>query len=170
MTTLNFNPFPGLETERLILRQVGEYDADEIFLLRSDKRVNEYLDREPATSINDAIAHIKSLQEFETNNEAITWAISLKGDSKLIGTICYWKIEQEHSKAEIGYSLLPDYQRKGIMQEAFVAVLKYGLEVMKLRIIEADVHPENTASIRLLKRNMFINDSSSDEKYCYKTS
>jgi ribosomal-protein-alanine N-acetyltransferase len=168
MTTLHFHPFPVLHTPRLTLRKVDKSDVNEIFILRSDKRVNEYLDRPLATNVDDVLAHIEILHTLEEINEGITWVITLKNDPKLIGNICYWKIVKEYSKAEIGYSLLPAYHRKGIMQEAFTAVLQYGLNVMKLDTIEADVDPKNLPSIKLLERNKFIKENPFSQKYYYK--
>src|SRR5437868_2047101 len=117
MLTVNFNPFPVLTTERLYLRQVNELDVNEIFFLRSDKRMLQYLDRAPAKSHEDALTFIKKINELENNNNGINWAITLQGEEKLIGTICYWNITKEHYRAEIGYALHTDQQGKGIMLE-----------------------------------------------------
>ena len=58
MLELNLTPFPELTTERLLLRQLRMEDAEEIFLLRSDEKVNELVDRVTATSIEDAYQYI----------------------------------------------------------------------------------------------------------------
>jgi ribosomal-protein-alanine N-acetyltransferase len=55
MIEANFNPFPDMTTQRLRLRAVEPTDQQEIFSLRSDHRVNQYLDRDPAHTIQDAI-------------------------------------------------------------------------------------------------------------------
>lgn len=101
------------------------------------------------------------------NNESIIWAITQKGDTKLIGTICFWNIIKEHYRAEIGYSLLYDFQGKGIMQEAMSAIIKYGFEKMNLHSIEANVNPANESSIKLLERNDFIKEAYFKENYFY---
>ena len=36
-------------------------------------------------------------------NEVVLWGITLKGDDKVIGSICYWNILEDELKAEIGY-------------------------------------------------------------------
>ena len=54
MHKIDFTPFPVLETERYILRQLSLSDDNEIFILRSDKEVNKYLDRPIAKTIEDA--------------------------------------------------------------------------------------------------------------------
>jgi ribosomal-protein-alanine N-acetyltransferase len=45
MMTINFNPFPNLETERLLLRRVNNNDVNEIFVLRSDTEIMKYIQR-----------------------------------------------------------------------------------------------------------------------------
>jgi len=168
MLILNFSPFPLLLTERLVLRKVEPGDVEEIFFLRSDKRVMEYLVREPAQSFEEALAFIQKLHDLEKKNEAVTWAIATHDNPRLIGTICFWNIQREHDRAEIGYVLHPDFQGKGIMQEAMNKVLGYGFDTMKLHSVEANVTPENTPSVRLLERNKFNREAYFRENYYFK--
>jgi ribosomal-protein-alanine N-acetyltransferase len=107
-----------LKTERLTLRQLRSSDDKEIFALRSNDNVNKYLDRKPSKSIDDAKNFIQTINENIQRNDSIYWAITLNGTDKLIGTICLFDFSEDNSKAEIGYELLPDFQGKGIMQEA----------------------------------------------------
>ena len=155
MLNINFNPFPGLTTERLILRQLSIEDEHEIFFLRTDESVNKFLDRDKANTIEDAREFINKINDGVTKNESILWAITFKNNNKLIGTICFWKISKQLDKAEIGYELLPDFQGKGIMQEAMAVVIKYGLEQLKLHTIEAELSNKNLQSVKLLERNGF---------------
>lgn len=167
MLITNFNPFPLLTTERLILRQINTSDESDLFILRSDKRVMRFIDRPIAQSTEDAAKLIRIINDSLNNNDGITWGITLKNDSKLIGTIGFWKITKEHYRAEIGYLLHFGYQGRGIMQEAFNAVLDYGFKVMKLHSVEANVNPENAASIKILERNKFTREAYFKENYYY---
>jgi ribosomal-protein-alanine N-acetyltransferase len=167
MLAIDLNPFPILSTERLTLREVSKGDAEEIFFLRSDKEVLTYLDRDPAKSIDDAIQWIEMINEATKKNEVATWAIGLKDQPKLIGTITFWNIRKEHHRAEIGYVLHPSYQGKGLMQEAMATALNYGFNKIKLHSVEANVNPENKASINLLERNNFIREAYLRESWFY---
>ncbi len=167
MLTLSFNPFPLILTNRLVLRKVFNSDVNEMFFLRSDKRVLQYLDRAPVESTEEAFNFFKKLDDLEKNNDAVTWAITLKKENKLIGIISFWNIKKEHYRAEIGYSLHPDYQGKGIMQEALTNVLDFGFKIMKLHSVEANVNPNNFASIKLLERNNFIREGYFKEDYYF---
>lgn len=167
MLNLNFNPFPVLTTERLVLRNVERSDVKEMFFQRSDESVMKYIDRERAKTEAEALAFIEMLLGLVEKNESITWAITLKGNDKLLGTICYWNIQKENDRAEVGYALHPEVQGKGIMQEALTCILDYGFTILNLHSVEANVNPGNEASIRLLERNNFVREGYFKENYYY---
>jgi ribosomal-protein-alanine N-acetyltransferase len=158
----NFTPFPVLKTGRLTLRQLVISDANEIFALRSDGNVNKYLDRKPSKSIDDAKTFIQAIDENIQRNNSIYWAITLNGSDKLIGTICLFDFSDDNLKAEIGYELLPDFQGKGIMQEAASKVIDFGFQHIGLNSIEAYTHSENQSSTRLLEKFNFKKNSSGE--------
>ncbi len=156
MNAITIIPFPNLSTEHFILRKLAMKDENEIFALRSDENVNQFLDRPKASSIDDARQFINKIHDGIANSECILWVITLKNNNKLMGTICLWKISKEDSKAEIGYELLPQHQGRGIMQEVIPVIIKYGFENMQLRSIKAELSPNNLKSIKLLERNNFV--------------
>jgi ribosomal-protein-alanine N-acetyltransferase len=43
------------------------------------------------------------------------------------------EFSSDKTMAEVGYELLPDYHRKGIMSEALSVVLEYGLNTLGCR-------------------------------------
>src|SRR5262245_44701133 len=135
MPNLNFTPFPTLTTERLLLRQLSLADENEMFVLRADESVAKFVGRPVAQNIDQIRAFIHRINDGVAKNESILWAMTLKPENKLIGTICLWNIHESESKAEIGYEMLPSYHGKGLMQEAVTAVLDYGFTTMKLEAI-----------------------------------
>ncbi len=167
MDTIAFTPFPNLTTERVNLRQVNIQDDKEVFALRSDTRVNKFLDRATPVTIDDARKFIEKINDQIAKNEGIYWAIVLKNNNKLIGTICYWNISKEHFSAEIGYELQPGFQGRGFMQEVIITVIEYGFTTMKLKSIDADLDPNNTKSINVLQKNGFVYNRSSKNTVVY---
>jgi ribosomal-protein-alanine N-acetyltransferase len=169
MLANTFTPFPVLKTDRLTLRQLSVNDDKEIFALRSDKQVNKYLDREPSNSIEDARKFIYKIAETVRQNVGIYWAITLTDKDNLIGTICLFNFSNENDRAEIGYELLPAFQRQGIMQEAISKVIAFGIDVLGLKSIEAYTHLENESSSKLLEKFNFRKqeniDGNSDSKF-----
>lgn len=167
MLTINFTPFPNLETERLQLRRVAKEDVNEIFELRSNEQTMKYIPRPLAKTKEDALGHIAMIDEKIENNEGINWAITLKNSPKLIGIIGHYRIKPEHYRAEMGYMLLPEYHGKGIITEAIKEVIKYGFEIMKLHSIEAIIDPENFASAKVLQKNGFVKEAHLKENEFY---
>jgi ribosomal-protein-alanine N-acetyltransferase len=159
MVNLNFTPFPVLTTERLVLRQMTKEDANDVLLLRADESVSKYIARKPYTMLEEVYSFIDKITKGITNNECGYWAIALKSTNNLIGTACIWHINMENSRAEIGYELHPSHQKKGIMQEALPILIEYAFEIMKLHSLEANVYPENAASIKLLEKNGFVREA-----------
>ncbi len=156
MVSKSFSSFVPLTTANFLLRQLTLSDQNEIFVLRSDQRVLEYLDIPAAKSLDDAIKFINKINCGDLNNEWAYWAISFKGEQKLIGTICLWNICGDKTSADIGFTLLPEFQGKGIMQEVIPVVLSHGFYEMNLGKILGEVSPGNIKSIKLLEKFGFI--------------
>ena len=168
MLNIQFSDFPELRSERLLLREITLADAEEIFFLRSDPRMMQYLDRPPLASIAEGRIFIQQkIIDSYKNNEGIDWGITLQGQPKLIGLISFWRFVKEHHRAEIGYGLHPDFWKRGIVSEAINCVLDHGFEEMKLHSVEANVNPDNLASIKVLEKNGFIREAYFKENYHY---
>ena len=151
--------FPILTTERLTLRQLLESDTEAIFLLRSDRTINRFLDRKPSETIEDALNFINNVKK----NDLLYWSITQTLKGKLIGTICLFDFSHELNKCEIGYELLTDYQGQGIMQEATQKIIEFAVQKLGLKAIDASTHKDNYRSIKLLQKFDFVKTDMSDE-------
>ncbi|MDP1803082.1 MAG: GNAT family protein [Bacteroidota bacterium] len=167
MLELNFKPFPVLETERLVLREINKKDIDTLFLLRSNKPAMQYIDKPLAISKDEIKPFIKMINKKTKDNETIAWAITLKTKNELIGTISYHRIERENYRAEIGYMIMPEYWNTGILSEAMPSVIAYGFNKMKLHSIVANINPNNAISRRLLEKFNFKKEAYFKENYFY---
>ncbi|WP_026711473.1 GNAT family protein [Flavobacterium filum] len=159
MLTLSFTPFPILESDRLLLRAVTVDDVNEVMELRGNPETMKFIPRPLATSPEMAMEHIAMITEKIENNTGINWAITLKGNPKLLGVIGHYRIQTENYRSEIGYMLLPDYQGKGIVSEAINLVLDYGFNVLNFHSVEAVVDPENHVSGIVLEKNGFVKEA-----------
>jgi ribosomal-protein-alanine N-acetyltransferase len=165
MLSVNFSPFPVLKTDRLVLRKTEMTDAPAMFVQRSDPRIMKYLDRKPCETVEEAAAFIRMITDNLDNNNGISWAITTHDSDEMIGSIAIWRIVKEHYRGELGYVLLPDYQRKGLMHEALNAVIAYGFTDMGLHSLEANINPDNAASQKLLERHGFVREAYFKENY-----
>jgi ribosomal-protein-alanine N-acetyltransferase len=86
----------------------------------------------------------------------------------MIGTICFWNIQADHYRAEVGYVLHPDHWRKGIMKEAVQAVVDFGFKEMKLHGIEGHINPENAVSGIVLEKCGFVREAYFKDKFCFR--
>ena len=155
---MKFKPFPEIKTERLFLRKIESSDSDVMLFLRSDETVTKFIERpenRKTKNISDALKFIKELDEYLETNKSISWGITLKNDSKIIGTICLWNFSQDNKIAEVGYDLDPRFQKKGIMNETLKVIIDYGFKELNLDKIEAFTHYENENSKKLLENNGF---------------
>ena len=149
------NTFPTIKTERLVLKKLKESDWETVSYLRSDEIVNQFVKRKKADTQKKALEFILNTNLKISNNELIYWCITLKNETRMIGSICLWNFSEDRKVAEIGYDLDPKYQRKGIMNESMIAVLNFGFRKLNLEKIEAFTQNQNKSSISLLINNQF---------------
>lgn len=165
MLHLNFTPFPTITTQRLVLRQLRDDDVNELFILRTNGRVNRFLNRHVPQSLEDIRDFISAVKKVTVANEGLYWVITRKNEDKLLGTIGLRNFEPEQYQAEIGYELHPDHQGRGFMHEAITHVLAYGFGRLGLQAIIADTDPENLPSIRILEKHGFVKINSQENIY-----
>ncbi|MDB5283699.1 MAG: hypothetical protein JWO06_2774 [Bacteroidota bacterium] len=147
--------FTVFTTQRLVLRQLNDSDAPALAMLRSNARVNQYLKRPAECSIETAIAFVKKMTDGNPWDKRLYWAISLKDEPTLIGTICLWNFSEDGKTAEIGYELNPVFYGQGIMSEALSRIIDYSFNTLGLSTLEAYTRKNNTSSIRLLEKYRF---------------
>lgn len=140
----------------MTLRQLRTADVAAIYSLRTNEEINRLITRNTPKDKDEASDFISVCHQEFTNKNRVFWAIELKETKQLIGTIVYHRISLKDSYAEIGYELDPKFHKNGFMNEAMQATLDFGVEHMRLKVIEAFTHQNNLASIALLKKHQFV--------------
>ena len=145
---------PTLYTERLIIRPLSVLDADDMFEYAKTPYVGPMAGWPPHISIVETISIIKSMITIKSPYELGNWAIVLKSNNKMIGTIelynHYYKF-----KAELGYSINPAYWSNGYATEAAKEVISYGFEFLDLKRIEAGTFIDNYQSQKVCEKLRF---------------
>ncbi|MEO8854851.1 MAG: GNAT family N-acetyltransferase [Ginsengibacter sp.] len=168
MTEINFTPFPQLSTQRMILRKMNDGDAAQVFKMRSDEKVMKYIGKKIMVTIEEATSLIALLNDSIEKNTGITWAMTLKENPEvLIGTIGLWRIMKEHFRAEIGYTLLPEYWRKGYTKEGIFKMIDFGFNELGLHSIEGRITPLNEASAGVLVSTGFVKEAHFKEDFFF---
>ncbi|WBV61370.1 GNAT family N-acetyltransferase [Chryseobacterium camelliae] len=145
-----------IETERLQLKEINENHVEDIFKIRSNEVINQFVQRNSPKNNYDALQFILTIKERTKDNQSFYWGISFKNQSNLIGTICLYNFSEDRKIAEVGYELLPDYHRQSIMSEALKAVLDFAFNDLHLHEILAMTHKLNENSKGLLLKSDFI--------------
>ena len=156
--TAVFATFPVLETERFLLRAVTLDDVDDIFRIMSDPQVKRYFGSLPMTSPEEAEQRVQRIQTAFQEHSGIRWAIADRANGQLIGTAGFWRLIKPHDRAEVGYELAPEWWGRGVMTEALGVLLGFAFTSMGLHSVEAQIHPANNGSRRVLEKLGFVQE------------
>lgn len=147
--------FPVLETERFLLRQGTMADAPGYFAIFSNPDVTKYYDLETFTELAQAEDLLRRAQAGYEEHKRIRWIIVPKGEDAMIGSIGFHSWDKGDFKAEIGYELRRERWGQGVIAEVMPFVLAYGFQHLQLNRVEAQFHPLNSGSRRVLEKAGF---------------
>ncbi|MGZ8545336.1 MAG: GNAT family N-acetyltransferase [Flavisolibacter sp.] len=145
---------PQLTTERLSLVPITLSDQAFIFEGLSHPEVIRYYGVR-YDSYEGTHTQMIWYDQMVQDSTGIPWKIMNKATGEEIGVIAVYFYKPEHRKAEIGFWILPQYQKKGYASEAIAAVIHYWKNVKGLHRMEAFVEEGNEASSRLLEKSGF---------------
>ena len=97
--SFSFDPFPQIETERLLLCRMNKDHALDLLRLRSDDQVMQYIERPRPTRVEDVNLWFEDMDLRISTTESIAWGMVQKTDSKFVGTVGYWRMKKEHFRA-----------------------------------------------------------------------
>ena len=153
------NDFPSLETERLLLREIVAADAPAMFAIHGDADAMRWFGTDPLVDPAQAEKMIETFAGWrQMPNPGTRWGIERKSDGRLIGSCGLFKWNRGWKSCTTGYELARVAWGQGFMVEALSAALDWGFEHMALHRVEAQVNPENTASLKLLQRLGFVRE------------
>lgn len=146
-------PFPALASSRLNLREITLADADAMFAIYGDAQAMRWFGMDAMTEVAQAET---TLTRWATMRQqavpAIRWGIQVAGESTLSGSCGLFGWNRDWRKCTLGYDLVRSAQGQGYMQEALSTVLDWGFANMELNRIEAQIHPDNLASLKLIRK------------------
>ena len=149
---------PTLETERLVLRPFGLNDAVEIQRLAGEWDIADKTLNIPHP-YKDGMAEewISSHQDTFLKKQGVTFAITRKYDSSLVGAISLMNIAKGH-QAELGYWIGTPYWNHGFCTEAGQVILQYAFLDLDLLRIHAYHFSRNPASGRVLEKLSMLHE------------
>ena len=147
-----FSNLPELHTPRLTLRRMRVGDSFDMFEYACREDVTEYLLWKPHPDESYTREYLQFVATHYEIGDFFDWAIVWNEQDKMIGTCGFTKFDYNHNVGEIGYVINPLYRGMEIADEAVMAVMRFGFEVLKLNRIEAKFMAENTASRRVMEK------------------
>ena len=96
------------------------------------------------------------------------WCVTVKGEDKLIGACTLWNLDRAYHHGEIGYELLPAYERQGLMTEAVSAILTFAFTELGLHRVEATPFADNLPSKSLLLRLGFSYEGTLRQRHFFR--
>jgi ribosomal-protein-alanine N-acetyltransferase len=147
-----------IESERLRLVPVTTENADDLWDVLQMPDLREYQDLPESDR-----AHFRKLVGMRPTSlepgasGRFEWLIYLAGIEAPVGWASL-RVGDRAASAEIGYSVLAEYRRRGIATETVDVLLREAFEFAKLRKVRAYCVPENEGSRRVLERLGFDED------------
>lgn len=148
---------PILYTDRLIIRPIAISDAYDMFEYAKTNLVGPNAGWEPHSTVEDTIRIIRQMILFKPSSELGIYAIVLRSENKMIGTIELYNYTPSF-KAELGYALNPSYWGMGLTTEAARAVLEFGFKTLELKRVEVGTFTNNYQSQRVCEKLGFIKE------------
>ena len=141
-----------LETERLILQPVKMEDAEFILELYNSPNFIKFIGDRNLRTVEDAETYIKEkfLPHVEKHGFG-SYVIVTKSDTKKIGNVGIY-VRDGLDAPDIGFSFLPEFERKGYGFEASKKLMEIAFSEFGLKKISAITTKENIASQKLIEK------------------
>jgi RimJ/RimL family protein N-acetyltransferase len=107
----------------------------------------------PPEMLSDALPWF--LEQLETLPERVgwlTWYGVLLGPDPVLAASGGFTGPPQEGTVEVGYSVLPQFQRQGYATEMIASLIEWARTQPAVRRVIADARPDNTPSVRLLRR------------------
>ena len=143
---------PSIKTARLLLRPWTPDDAEALFNILQDQAVLRYLPNTSPPPLELAEKYIALQLDHWQERGYGHWAVVSQEDGQVLG----WNglgYLPEINETEVAYLLRQSAWNRGYASEAAQAAIRFGFNNGGLESIIGLVHPDNTASIRVLEKS-----------------
>jgi RimJ/RimL family protein N-acetyltransferase len=140
-----------LQTERLLLREMTEADAEHLVRLGENPNVTKYLPGPPPAGVEEAVENLRTVVFPQYARRIGRWAVILRGTGEFIGW-CGLKHYADVNEYDLGYRYFEEHWGRGYATEAARAVLQYGIEQLRGARIVGKAMVANAGSRRVLEK------------------
>ena len=153
-----------LKTERLTLRPYGLADFADVHEYAGDKDDIKYMLFLPNETEEDTRTFLKSVEEEWAKDVPDYYEFGLILEGKLIGGVGLY-MEDNRTKAELGWTLNKRFRGKGYVTEAAKAIMEYAKKEFKVTEIFAHCDTRNVPSANVMRRLGMELESEGDRHY-----
>lgn len=158
---------PTLTGARTRLRSLRAEPGDlqALLDLYSQPQVVRFLGLPLMRTLEDAGALVAQIDACVEARTLFQWGVERADAPGVIGHCTLSSLDWQNRRAEVGFSLHPAQQGRGLATDAVRALVDHAFDDLDLHRLEADVDPRNEASLRLLERVGFAREGYMPERH-----
>ncbi len=155
-----------IETARLLLRRQEPGDVEDMFRhIFSDAEVARFMRWKSYASVDALREDVLEVIASYASEKTYRWAIVLKGEERVIGSISAWPGNAFDQCCDLGYCLARTHWGNGYMSEAVRAVTHYMLYDVGMNRVEAFHAVQNPASGAVLLKAGMRHEGTARQKF-----
>jgi RimJ/RimL family protein N-acetyltransferase len=139
-------------TERLLLRGWRDEDLEPFVAMCADPRVMRWVGRGEPQDRAQAEASLQAIRDHWMRHGFGLWAAEEKETGELAGFVGLARLDDRSGDVEIGWRLRHESWGRGLATEGALAAREHAVAELGLTRLVALVHPENTASLRVVDK------------------
>lgn len=138
-----------IKTERLVLREIIESDANQIVAWRSNPEVYKYFTVPKKLTMAEHLNWYRNLYLLDSDRIDM---IALEKIKQIPIGVFGMKKQAGGTCVEVSYLVAPQFQAQGYAREAINALMFFAKENLGCKTAKAEIHKNNISSITFAKR------------------
>jgi RimJ/RimL family protein N-acetyltransferase len=138
------------ETERLVVRDLADGDAEALYDLHRRDEVMRWLDRTLSTGVADEMARLARWREHRRDGFGF-FGIEERATRAVVGVLVF-KPFDDLPHVDLGWRLHPDHWGRGYATEAARGAIGYAFDTLGLDEVAAATLPDNARSRAVMER------------------
>jgi len=162
-----------LETERLVIRELGEEDIPALHAIFSDPEVWRHMDFIKSDSLEHTTEQIRGMimHNSARPRHAYNFAVLGRRENRIVGWIGFGDPDppKRHiGQADFGYAFGKEHWSKGYGTECLTAVVRFAFEEVGVETFFGECDKENPASSRVMEKCGFTRIAAlTEDSFCY---
>lgn len=144
-----------IESKDLLLRPVRTEDSEALLLLYGDESIYRYRPGMPRKTVRLVEKLIRRFREDACEGRAVALSVIDREQGCVVGLAEVFHLDPKVEQAEIGCSITPEYQGRGLATRAVKLLTDYLILEADFNRVRATVHVENIGSRRVYEKAGF---------------